>query len=234
MRKIRSSGKDWWRIGVELLGRLQVAAEGLLDDDPAPLGEADRVERLDHERERRGRDGEVEDGVLGVVAVERGGQRLEGGDVGVVAGHEVEAGAQRVDGRRHGVRLGGQDGVVGVLAEALVAPAAAGHADDGHLQSTVPLHVVERREQLLLRQVAGGAEQHQDICFRLHAGHRRRDVTARVAAASGQCTAERTATEPDALPSEASRSRPALRGERRRRSRTPGRGGRTRPGRRRA
>ena len=180
--------------------------------------------------------------------------------------------------------LAAEDGVVGVLAEGLVGPVAAGHADHRAPSGAVPLHVVERREQLALREVAGGAEQHQDIGFRLHADHRRRGAARPLAvwARSGRRPApggtgagssqRRDGAAPDAvigsaerrggrsaaealpseasrsqpkrsrerrrvteaLPSEASRSQPKRSGGWRRRSSTRCRGGRGRPGRRRA
>ena len=58
---------------------------------------------------------------------------------------------------------------MGVLAEARVGPVAPGHADDRDAEHAVAFEVVERREQLALRQVAGGAEEDQDVGLCLHA-----------------------------------------------------------------
>ena len=86
--------------------------------------------------------------------------------VGVVALDEVEPIVQplqhllvdRVD------RLA--DRLRGVLPEVVVGPVAPGDADDGHVELASALHVVERREQLSLGEVAGGAEQHEGIGLR--------------------------------------------------------------------
>ena len=95
--------------------------------------------------------------------VERGAQLVPGVLVGVVALDEVESRAERVDDGRIGTVDVLGDRLVGVLAELVVGPVAAGHADHGHLQHARAFELVQRREQLALGEVAGGAEQHECI-----------------------------------------------------------------------
>jgi hypothetical protein len=68
------------------------------------------------------------------VLVEGEAQRLPGGRIGVVALDQVEPLHQRLDRRGLGVGDRLQDRVVRVLAERLVGPVAAGHADHGDLR----------------------------------------------------------------------------------------------------
>ena len=72
-------GEDRVDERVELLRRLEVVAERLLDDDPAPatgsgvVGHPGALHLLEHDRERRRRDGQVERGVAeGAVRRRRG------------------------------------------------------------------------------------------------------------------------------------------------------------------
>ena len=77
---------------VELLGRSQIVAEGLFDDDARALGGAGFYELLDHLLKEKGRDGKVVRGML-----RRGKsfpKRLKGGKVGVVTVYVAEQGAQ--------------------------------------------------------------------------------------------------------------------------------------------
>ncbi len=70
MRKISSSLEVLAELRGELLRRLEVVAERLLDDDARPAAVvAPLAERVDDRRERRRRDGEVEDAVAAEVAL---------------------------------------------------------------------------------------------------------------------------------------------------------------------
>jgi hypothetical protein len=54
-----------------------------------------------------------------------------------------------------------------VLAKRAVVPAVAGDADDPAVELAAVLEPVERGERLLLRQVAGESEDHEDVAFDL-------------------------------------------------------------------
>jgi len=163
-------GKDGVQRRVELLGTGQVATERLLHHDAAALVEAHRSQRLRHGGEHGGWNGHVEDGVLALVLVQRLGQVGPRLRVGVVALDEIESRQQRVDDGRLRVGDAGQDGVVRVLAEAFIVPVAASHPDHRHREVAVVFQAVQRREQLALAEVAGGAEQHQRVGRRLAGG----------------------------------------------------------------
>ena len=47
--------------------------------------------------------------------------------------------------------------------ELIEIPARLGHADDRHVEVAAFHHRLQRREDLLVRQVAGGAEKHQRV-----------------------------------------------------------------------
>ena len=159
---------------VELPGRREVVAEGLLDDDAAPRpglgrGEAGPLELLAHGGERAGRDREVERVVAAGAAllVELGdglGEQVEGGVVVEAAGDEADAlgeGAPHLLAER-GARVL-LDRLVDDLAEVLVGPVAPGEPDEreaGRQQPAVG-EVVDRRHELLAGEVAGDAEEHQ-------------------------------------------------------------------------
>ena len=124
---------------------------------------------LEHGREHRRRDGEVERGVAAdaVAALELGqrrGQLVEGVVVVEGALDEADAAGQLLPDllapRRAGVLAGG---VAGQLGELRVAPVAAGEAEQREVggQQAAVGQVVDRRQQLLARQVAGDAEDDQ-------------------------------------------------------------------------
>ena len=101
------------------------------------------------------------------------GEHLERGAVGVVAGDEPEARGEpgeRVVIDARVLADGGDHRVAGVLAERLVVPRAAGHADDREVvgQLAVALELIERRHQLALGQVAGCSEEHERVSGLCH------------------------------------------------------------------
>jgi hypothetical protein len=61
--------------------------------------------------------------------------------------------------------------VTRAFAQLIERPASAGHTDDRHVQLTTPGHRLQRRKDLLVSQIAGGAEENQRIrtgcCHRL-------------------------------------------------------------------
>ena len=159
---------------VELASGLQVVPERLLDDHAAPrvslgVGEAVLLE-LSHDRaeERRG-DGEVERHVAGSAAelvelLDRAPQLLERHVVVELARHEAEPLGQLVPHllaeRRPGVLA---DSVADDLGEVLVGPVAAREADEAEArrEQAAVGEVVDRRHDLLAREVARHPEQHE-------------------------------------------------------------------------
>ena len=169
----RPGGEDVGEGLVELARGLEVVAERLLDHDASPLvgpllGETVLLELTDDVAEEARRDREVERHVAAGAAqlvelLDGAAELLEGVVVVEVAGHEAEALGQLLPHllaeRRTRVLL---DRVVHDLREVLVRPVAPGEADEaeaGRQQAAVG-EVVDRRHDLLARQVAGHAEQH--------------------------------------------------------------------------
>ena len=134
-----------------------------------PVGEPVLLELADHVAEELRRDRQVERVVaagaaLLVELLDGAAQLLEGLVVVEVAGHEPEALGELLPHLlaelRAGVLL---DRVVHDLREVLVGPVTPGEADQaeaGRQQAAVG-EVVDRRHDLLARQVAGHAEEHQ-------------------------------------------------------------------------
>ena len=150
-------GEGLVHAGVELLGGLEVATEGLLHHDPGVPVEADAGEAVDHVVEQRRRDAQVEQRPL---AARHGlGQRGEGAGLAVVAAHVGHAGGQ---GRPHllvDVVVLGLDRLPGVGPQLVVVPLTGSDADDGEVGPAGEGEAVERREDLLLGQVARRPEQ---------------------------------------------------------------------------
>ena len=132
MRKMRSSGKTLCSVSLSSRADCQVAPERLLDDDPAPLVQPDRRQRLGDRREHVGRDRHVVHGRLRPAPVERGGQRLP----------RRRAPRSRPGSRSSRPHMSVDDlprrrprrwpaiGLAGVGPEVVVGPVAAGDADD--------------------------------------------------------------------------------------------------------
>ena len=158
---------------VELTGALQVVAERLLDDHPAPaalllVGQAGLVQLLAHHLKRLGRDGQIErvvaaDAPFSVQFLELLGQPPERSFIVEGAPHEADAPGQPVPHllteRRAGVLL---DRVVDDLAEILVGPVPSGEPNQcerGWKKAPVG-QVVDRRHQLLAGEIARDTEDH--------------------------------------------------------------------------
>ena len=126
----------------------------------APLVQPDLAELLDDQPEQRGRDGEVVRRPLGGAELLADG--LEGRRVLVVAVDVAQQAAQLVE--RRGIEPA-------VLLEAVArpgpelveVPAGLGHADDRHVEVAALHHRLQRREDLLVGQIAGGAEEDQGV-----------------------------------------------------------------------
>src|SRR5699024_8434245 len=157
----------------ELPRRGEVAPERLLDHRPAPGAVVGGVEPgvrqlREHLGEGVRRDGEVEGvvaaGAAGAVELaDHLGELLERRSVVEGAGDEAEPAAQLLEDAL--VEAGA--GVLGhgcahVVGEVVVGPVAAAEADQAEAgrQQTAVGQVVDRRQQLLAREVAGDAEHH--------------------------------------------------------------------------
>ena len=153
--------------GRQLLCRGEVVAERLLDDEPRPAAVvATLAERLDDGGKGRRRHGEVEDAVAAelLLLVELLDEVVElvlAARVREVGGDPVELRGKLVPGvlpeRVARVLL---DGVPHVLPERVVVAVGARDADDREARRQQPANRqrVERGHDLLVRQVAGGAE----------------------------------------------------------------------------
>ena len=165
MRKMWSSGNTACSVLFSSIADVEVAAERLLDHDAAAVVEADRGELVGDRREHRRRDRHVEHGQLRLVPCRAcRASSFHVASVGVVALDEVHPFAQLVD---HG-----RVGVVDVLDDRLAGRASRKSSSVQSLRAT-PItgtwsaprrsQPVERREQLALGEVAGGAEQHEGV-----------------------------------------------------------------------
>ncbi len=189
-------GEDLVHQPVEVLAALQVVAERLLDHDAPPatalgvVGHPGALHLLEHDREHRRRDREVERRVaLDAVRLLHADQRLGQGVEGVVvverAGHEPDAvgqpGPDVVPEAGAGAVLRGLAGQLGEVAVTPVAPGEADHREAGRQQAAVG-QVVDRGDQLLASQVTGHPEHDQ----RARARHPGEPAVAGVAQRVGQ------------------------------------------------
>ncbi len=148
------------RVRLSRLGRGQVAAERLLDNDAAPVGTAGVTELLDHQPKQGRRDGQVVGRPVGVPEFPAEGRERR--RIGVVPVHVPQAPVQLVERRRvaAAVFLHARPRPGSELVEV---PAGLGHADNRDSEVPTAGHRMEGREDLLVRQVAGGPEEHQGI-----------------------------------------------------------------------
>ena len=164
-------GNDVVQRLVELLGRLQVVTERLLDDDRRAVDQSGRLDAFDERRECRRRHREVRD-----APIERA-RRRERREIPVGRErHEVQALCER----REDVLLQRRprellDRRFGEVAKALIVPVERCGADDLALlrQQLLAVEVVERGDQLALRKVAGGADDDDVLVGRSLERHRR-------------------------------------------------------------
>ena len=152
---------------VEFLGRSEVAAQGLFHHHAGVLGEVVVRQRGNHLAEQPRGDGQVEHRQTHVLhGIGEVGER---GRIVVVAVHVLDA-VQQLLGR---LVLGGHAGVgerrADAVTQLLEAPPLAGDADDRDVELAALLQGVQRRVQLLVRQVAGCAEQDQAVGLGAHA-----------------------------------------------------------------
>ena len=160
MRKIAVSSKAPSRIRLSSRAEARSRAERLLDDDAGAVGAARLAELLDDQPEQHGRDGEVVRGPLG--GAELLAEGLERRRVLVVAVDVAQQAAQLVE--RRGIEPAVLlEAVLGAGLELVEVPAGLGHADDRHVEVAALHHRLQRREDLLVGQIAGGAEEDQGV-----------------------------------------------------------------------
>jgi hypothetical protein len=152
--------EDGMEGAVEDLGGGAVVAEGFFDNHAGTLGAAGFLQGLGDGGEEAGRDGEVVERALGAAqGLAQGG---EGGGVGIVALDVAEEGAELGEG-------GGVDtavvfeAVLGAGLEVVKVNAALGDAHDGDVEMAVADHGLEGGEDLLVGEVAGGAEEDDGV-----------------------------------------------------------------------
>src|SRR6266540_4236505 len=160
---------------VELACRGEIVAERLLDDEPRPaFGAAPLAERLDNRPEHDRRDCEVVDTVAARAALfvklgERGREPVLAFLVGEVRWDVAHAFGQRIpDVFAELVARVVLDRFLHSLAELVIGLLGAGHADEAEAfrQQPAKRERVQRREELALREVAGGAEDREDAWIR--------------------------------------------------------------------
>src|SRR5205085_4487771 len=118
---------------------------------------------LDHDRKHARRNREVVKRPLRLA--ERLAQLGEGGALAIVAINV----AQQADEARHRLLVAGRHECLETVAHAprelLGLPAGARHPDDGHAEQPAAHQVIERRIDLAIAQIAGGAEQDNGIAI---------------------------------------------------------------------
>ena len=145
---------------VQLARRRKVLAEGLLDDDAGPFRTSGLRQLLHDGPEERRRDRQVVRGLLG--AAERLPERREGRRIFVVPVDVAKQARQLVE------RVTVQpavllDAVLRARAQLVERPAGLGHADDRHVEVAALGHRLQRGKDLLERQIARRAEEHERV-----------------------------------------------------------------------
>ena len=142
--------------------------EGLLDDDPRARRATRRRELLDHQPEQQRRDRQVVRRPLG--RAELPAERLEGRGVRVVAVDVAQQARELLEGRRvePAVLL---EAVAGAGLELFEIPAGLGDPDHRNVEVAALQHRLQRREDLLVGEVARRPEEHQRV--RVGRGHGR-------------------------------------------------------------
>ncbi|CAB4617658.1 unannotated protein [freshwater metagenome] len=157
----RRFGKVLVEGGIEFDGRLVVASERLLDDEAGAAVESGGRDSVGDCREHRGRNGEVEDRMLGVAGSDL--QAIEGSGIVVVpvdVGHLV---GESVECRLIPDLAGIGDRCAAVVAQIVVGPVVARDADHRDIETSADLKSVDGGEEFLLGQITGGAEEHQEV-----------------------------------------------------------------------
>ena len=148
---------------IEILRRSEIGAERFFDDDARAIGAAGFFELLDHETEQYRRDCEIVGWMFD--AAEFLAKGLECLGIIVVAIDITHEAAERFErlGIETAMRL--RDYPWRGLSD-LRRPASLGDADHRNLQGSALDHRLERRKNLLVRKIAGRAEEDQSIRLR--------------------------------------------------------------------
>ena len=162
----RLLGKRLVQRGVERARRRQVAAERLLHDQSGVRGHPRPRQARRHDAEQARRNGQVEGRAHG--ATERLAQAVEGGRVLIVAGHVRQARDEPFVGGRVDAPVS-REALADARAHLVEAPRLTRDRDDRHAQLIVPGHRLQRGKDLLIGQIAGGAEQDERVGSRV--GH---------------------------------------------------------------
>ena len=145
---------------VERLRRGKVPSEGLFDDDPRVFGAPRLRQTLHHRREHARRNGQIMQRARR--PVQRLPQALVGGRILVVAADVLQP--RRQLRKRAGIDIAiVLEAVARPLAQLVQRPAGASHAYDRHIQMARADQRLQRRENLLVGQVAGRAEENEGI-----------------------------------------------------------------------
>ena len=145
---------------VQCLCRGKIVTERLLDDDPRTGRTARSGQLLHHRTEQRGRDGEVVRGPLG--GPELAAQGIERRRIAVVAVNILEQAGQFLE--RHPIEPSVFfHAIARAGTKLLEGPAGPGHTDHRHVELTALRQRLKRRKDLLVGQIAGGAEKDQRI-----------------------------------------------------------------------
>src|SRR5271166_45472 len=145
---------------VEFLRRSQVVTEGLLDDDAGSFGRARFYELLYNGLEEERRDGEVMRGPLRRAKCSP--ERLKCREIRIVAVYIAKQGAQL----RPRVAIDSAvcfQAILGACFELVEVPAGLGYANHRNIELPVLNHRLQRREDLLVGQVASRSEKNECI-----------------------------------------------------------------------
>ena len=163
MRKTARLVEDRVERRAERLRGREVTAEGFLDDHARAAGAARLAKPLDHPREHTWRDGEIVQrvGSIAELFAERG----VGGRSAVVA---TDVAKPLLELREDGLvdAAVSLDTRTGARPELLDRPVRPRDPDDGYLEMPPPFHRIERGENLLVHEVAGGPEEDEGVGVR--------------------------------------------------------------------
>src|SRR5581483_6018881 len=145
---------------IELSRRVEVATEGLLDNNPRAAGAIGFAQLFYDGAEQHRRDGEIKRRLAR--APQLPAQGLKRRRVFVVAVDVTQQPGQLVESRGldAAVLL---DAVARPRAELIDLPAGFGHANDRHVEMAALDHRLQRRKNFLVGEIAGGAEKNQRI-----------------------------------------------------------------------
>ena len=160
MRKIDDSSNVPSKMRLRACAEGKITAEGLFDDHPRVASAAGLSELFDNHAEQRRRNRQIERWALR--RAEFAAQGLKGREVVVVA-IDVAQQAIKFAERNFVDAAVLDDALAGTGAELIDVPARLGDADHRHIQAARFGECLERGENLLVRQITGGAKEHEGI-----------------------------------------------------------------------